>query len=524
MQCLRHKDFHGGKKNSIAHTSEDLIFQIEKADIFLGDNIFLPDDKKEGHALRFNQVEILYGLQTGGYRLFYSQNVIVEVGSIPAISTLPVKYTEFMMDEQVVTVTCSSDEFNDITPHGFLSLFILFLQELSFFNLFTLLDPPEKEVLYSTTQKVQTIITSIAVGCTYNSDINHQLVPYKVEAELLGIERFPEQSQINRFLRHMDCLSINQLDIIFNLATHYYSLTSILPDKVDIDIDSTGLIANGRTYQLNRKGYFSKRQGEKGYQLSMCIAGLTGDVLVHSFMPGNFAAPSDFINLIYGVAEVLGSFERLGIIRADSGYGTAINLDFLIELQLQFVVKGRNHRSFSDMVPFIPPTDWEYVNSTLSIYDVGERNIPKSAANNRARVIMIKHITSNGKIKYGHLFTNLSWDALKIFEFYNERQCIEAVIRTDKSYFNIKSLRTRDFCGISAFLYLAFMTHNMLNLFRKSILEPLGITDIGLRNIVRKLMNVPAKVVRDMSNTLLLFPDKHFYTKEMLSQNTSDFV
>ena len=77
----------------------------------------------------------------------------------------------------------------------------------------------------------------------------------------------------------MDSLALNQLDYIFGLAAHYYSLASMLPDKVDIDIDSTGLIANGRTYQLNRKGYFAKRKGERGYRLSMCIASLTGDVL-----------------------------------------------------------------------------------------------------------------------------------------------------------------------------------------------------------------------------------------------------
>ncbi|OPX85837.1 MAG: Transposase DDE domain protein [Pelotomaculum sp. PtaB.Bin104] len=464
---------------------------------------------------------MLWGLETGGYRLCYYRKVIVQVNSTPIASKALVNRTEFMLEDQIVTVTCKTDKFSDVTPHGFLSLFVLFLQELKFFNLFTLLDAPEKEVLYSTSQKIQTIIASIAVGCTYNSDINHQLVPYPVEAELLGIKRFPDQSQINRFLRHMNSVSLSQLDTIFSLSAHYFSLTSMLQDKVDIDIDSTGLIANGHTYQLNRKGYFSKRRGEKGYQLSMCIAGLTGDVLVQSFMPGNHSAPSDFIDLIYGAAEILGSFDRLGIVRADAGYGIAANLDFLIEHDLQFVVKGRNPRSFSDMVPYIPPTDWEYVNSSISIYDAGEKFIPKSSSDHRARIIMIKHITTKGKVEYGHLYTNLTMEALDILEYYNSRQCIEAIIRTDKSYLNIKNLRTRDFYGISAFLYLAFMTHNMLNLFRKAILEPMGITEIGLRNIVRKLMHVPAKVVKEMPCISLSFPDKHFYTLEMVSQTVN---
>lgn len=460
---------------------------------------------------------MLWGLETGGFRLCYYRSVTVKANQSQSVDLPVVNCTEFVVDNQIITVTCGADEFSNITPHGFLSLFILFLQELEFFNLFALLDPPEKEVTYSTGQKIQTVIASIAVGCTYNADINHQLVPYTVEAELLGLRRFPDQSQINRFLRHMTEVSLSQMETIFSLAAHYYSLTSMLPVKVDIDIDSTGLIANGRTYQLNRKGYFSKRRGEKGYQLSMCIAGLTGDVLSHSFMPGNHSATSDFTDLIYGAAEVLGSFDRLGIIRADAGYGTSENLDFLIEHELQFVVKGRNHRSFSDMVPFIPPTEWEYVSTTISVHDAGEKAIPKSKLKNRSRIIMIKHTTTRGKIEYAHIYTNLPWDAVDIFEFYNGRQIIEAIIRTDKSYLNIKNLRTRDFCGIAAFLYLSFMTHNMLNLFKKAVLEPMGITDIGLRSIVRKLMHVPAKVAKGFSNISLLFPAKHFYTVDMLS-------
>jgi len=81
------------------------------------------------------------------------------------------------------------------------------------------MDVPGKEVDYSTVQKIQTIICSIAVGCTYNSDINHQLVPYTNEAELLDMRKFPDQSRINRFSRHMDFDTLNQLDIIFNLVT-----------------------------------------------------------------------------------------------------------------------------------------------------------------------------------------------------------------------------------------------------------------------------------------------------------------
>jgi hypothetical protein len=144
------------------------------------------------------------------------------------------------------------------------------------------------------------------------------------------------------------------------------------------------------------------------------------------------------------------------------------------------------------------------------------QDIPRSKGKYRAWVILIRYKTNKGKYKYSFLYSNLDWDAVEVYEFYNSRQCID-IIRTDKSFLNIKNLRTRDFCGISAFLYLAFLTHNLLNLFSKAVLEPLGLGDIGIRNLVRKLMNVPAKVVREIAHISLLFPTGHYYTTKLLS-------
>lgn len=469
------------------------------------------------------RIEMLHGLNSDGFRLCCYKNVTIEACVSESqltehtndVVALSANQVEFAVESEIITVACAADSFVDVTPHGFLCLFILFLQELRFFELFSLLDPPEKEVLYTTTQKVQTIIASIAVGCSYNSDINHELLPYGTEANLLHMQHFPEQSQINRFLRHMDGQSLIQLDHIFGLATHYYSLAS-MQDKVGLDIDSTGLIANGKTYKLNRKGYFAKRRGERGYQLSLCTASPSGDILSSSFMPGNYSNVQDFVDLIYSAAEVLGSFEKIGLVRGDAAYGTATNLDFLLDHNLDFVIKGRNYTSFKGVEAYIPITDWEYVNSTTFVYSLGERKIPGSKDGNSAQIVIIKHIDRNNTASYSHLYTNLSMTAADIFELYNKRQCIESIIRTEKSYLKIKNLRTRDYCGISAFLQLAFMTHNLLNLFIKAVIEPMGITDIGIRNLVRKLMHVPVKVTKNLSGLKLLFPARHYYTQQLM--------
>jgi hypothetical protein len=50
-----------------------------------------------------------------------------------------------------------------------------------------LLDVEMKTVTYSPLQKLQTAIASIVVGCQFNEQINHRLVPDTAAAELLGM-------------------------------------------------------------------------------------------------------------------------------------------------------------------------------------------------------------------------------------------------------------------------------------------------------------------------------------------------
>ena len=101
----------------------------------------------------------------------------------------------------------------------------------------------------------------------------------------------------------------------------------------------------------------------------------------------------------------------------------------MIEHSLLFIVKGRDGRSFKSIVPFIPGWKWEYVDYETSSYDAGVLDIPGSKKS--ARIILIKYLKKDNKEKYGFLATNLSDDAVTVFKRYNDRECIESVIRGD---------------------------------------------------------------------------------------------
>jgi len=107
-------------------------------------------------------------------------------------------------------VGCSTDPFDDVLPTGALALWVAFTLRTGFFQPFLQhFQVPVQTLDYTPLQKLQTLLCSLAVGCTWTKDINHKLRPYPLAAPLLGTERFPDQSSVNRFLHQRGLLNIS---------------------------------------------------------------------------------------------------------------------------------------------------------------------------------------------------------------------------------------------------------------------------------------------------------------------------
>lgn len=78
----------------------------------------------------------------------------------------------------------------DFLPTGFLALLIQFALNIGYFDVFDEhIEIDMKKVRFSVLNKIQTIISSVAVECNHIKEINHNLVPYSTAANLLGMER-----------------------------------------------------------------------------------------------------------------------------------------------------------------------------------------------------------------------------------------------------------------------------------------------------------------------------------------------
>lgn len=401
-------------------------------------------------------------------------------------------------------------------PTGALGLLLAFTQQTGFFDLFVQhFQLPIKTLDYTPLQKLQTLICSVAVGCDWTKDINHKLRPYVAAAQWLGMERFPDQSSVNRFLHQLGSQQRQQLELISEQLLQRFGLWQ-QSERVDLDIDSTGLMVYGRTFEGIRKGYFPRQRGRRGYRLSLAStrhpAG--SEILALFLDPANLSPAARFWDCIYQAAEVLGSLERIGVILADAACGSGPDIAHLLELNLSFIIKGFAPKTARRFAAQVAPTGWESIDLFTRVSDIGPQRI--SQCPDPVRIILVELMTQRlDRRYYSHLYTTLppqQADASQVFHGYNQRQSIEALVKSAKYGLSLTHLRTRSYRPIENFLQVVALTFNLLSWFRHYLLAPLQLQDLGLYEITQKLMDIPAKCTYQDHQMILSFPANHPFT------------
>jgi len=245
------------------------------------------------------------------------------------------------------SLACVAAEVNESTSSAFLIAFQQHATAARFFKpIAEHLRVKMKAVRYTAIQKVQTVVASILLGCPYTSSINHRLVPDQVAAQEWGMERFSDQSQINLFLNRMTAENVAQLELAHQDLLRSHSLLCSAPRLV-VDFDQTGLRVTGKTYEFAEKGYFPRRRGARGYQLSAALASAEGcepEAIANYLDPGNIVGPTRLADLLHATLIVFEQRGRDLVIRLDAGYGLPGTVDTLREAEVGFVLKWRDSR------------------------------------------------------------------------------------------------------------------------------------------------------------------------------------
>jgi len=447
------------------------------------------------------------------FRIEKEKRSLPEVGLEETLSKEKTLSFEGVNPQGSIEITVGLDEFREILPSGFLAILSSFAESVGFFDPFLKhFSLPMKEVSYSVMDKIATLFSSIIVGCSHIKDINHKLRPYPSAASLFGMERFPDQSQINRFLKRVGPGEISELSLIFEAILDKVALFQG-EEKVDLNVDATGLIVYGDSYQFAKKGYFPKKRGRKGYQLSLGTTNSEYSQILSLILdPGNISLAVRLWDTIYEVAEVLGSLERIGTVRADAIYGIGPDIALLLRHNLSFLVKGNSCFTAKRILRELAPSydDWRRVDETTFAFDA--RYVPIRRCPYPVRTVLTKAVNAKGKIEFRHIYTSFrpkEMDGVEVATSFRKRSDIESIIRDDKYGLHIDNLRTKNFWGIWAYLFIACATHNLISLFRKRVLSGTGIENLGIQTITKKLTDIPAKFEKEQNRMKIFFPAGH---------------
>jgi len=413
--------------------------------------------------------------------------------------------------------TFAQESFTNFTQRGGLIPLAHFAEKIGFFETFSKLNLKANGIRYSLINKIATIIASVAVGCKHNIQINKKLKGDLPSAQAFGMESFPDQSLINRFLHQFRQPDISALSEIWDSLYRDNNITKRGRRKrITVDFDSTGLVVHGKTYQFARKGYFPNHKGAKGYRLSAAYCGgKTRELIAHFLDPGNWSSAGRFKDLLKKVLELLPR-ERL-ILRADAAFGTIDNINHLLNLGVRFIFKGKNGKTAKNLVASIENLNFIEVNKSTKIAELPPKFIPPHF-NDKVKIVIIKK-QKKKEITYSYLITNIFWaNLLALFNFYNARQTIEAFIKQAKNLLSIKYLRTRKISGIKAFLYFAFMAYNLLIWFMRRLKMDLKLISFSLHDFIEEIMNATAYIAEKNKYKELQFKEHSHYLKYLVDK------
>jgi hypothetical protein len=405
------------------------------------------------------------------------------------------------------TITYEAAEKQEETVSVLLMTVLEYAQDTPLFGWLEQVKVHMKTVRYSPLNKAQTMIASVVMGCKHTKDINEILGQEMAVANYLGMARFPDQSQINRYLTRFTADNVAQLREAHAQMFMHQAQARRAVGPIVVDIDQCGLVANGKTYEFARKGYFPRKRGEQGYQVSAAYVGAYAEAVQLYLDPGNVVCKNRLGDLLREIDRLLAT-DNPGVTlirRLDAGYDSAENRHLLAQLPGYFLLKSAQSVSAAALAATIPVQDW------LPVAEgVHGTELP---ATQGLRYVLYEFALADGSYEYSMLITNLSapeFSVLRLFAFYNERQTIEAFFCQSRQVFHIHTLRSRRFNAIAAFLSFVFLTHNLLQWVKQARFAQTPLATATLRQLVAKVSQVRAHITWDGQWHLFILDTSHW--------------
>ena len=347
--------------------------------------------------------------------------------------------------------------------------------------------------------------------------------------EMLGLERFPDQATLRRFLKRLSPKTIRQLGRLHDsLRAHLFALPHF-PSSLIFDIDSVVITVYGKQ-QGAQIGYNPKKHGRRSYHPIFCFEAHRQEFWHGMFRPGNTVAATGARHFIQACLDkVPSAIARVRIrFRLDAGFYGRPTIEFLDgtgcgyvmaakqygplkrkarACRFQALANGSEVAEFQDQVHFKWPKLHRFV--------VVRRPIPQDPIE-AGQLTLFK----DKKYVYHVFVTNLDLDPWRIYLFYNPHAIIEKNNREMLYDYPLSKIPTDSWTANVAFFQLMLLALDLVHWFKRLCLKPERLNET-LDAIRTDLIVLPARLVTEQHKKTILLPHDHHHQKEFLEAWTN---
>ncbi len=330
---------------------------------------------------------------------------------------------------------------------------------------------------------------------------------------LVGLDRFPDQTALRRFLHRLSTEAIRQ---IARLHDQMRAQLFDLPDQrtsLVFHLDSVVLTLYGKQ-QGARVGYNPKKRGRPSYHPLLCFEAHGQEFWHGSLRPGDAAPNTGARDFVARCLEKVPSQVARSRIRllADAGFYSGKLIGDLDQAGLGYIVVCQKTKAYLPMAHRagfkarssgwavaefrFKPRGWEAEHRFVMV----RRPLPEDPEEARQLTLL-----SVGRYAYSAFVTNLELEPWRVWKTYQARANVERSIRELLNYFSLNKIPTQQWLANVAFMQLLLLAYNLVHWFKRLCLPQRYLT-ATVETIRDEFLVLPAKLSNHGGRNVLQLP------------------
>jgi hypothetical protein len=342
--------------------------------------------------------------------------------------------------------------------------------------------------------------------------------------EMLGLERFPDQSTLRRFLRRLPPKAIRQLTQLHDsLRAHLFSRPRPRT-SLTFDVDSVVITVYGQA-EGARVGYNPKKKGRRSYHPIFCFEAHEQEFWHGSLRPGNAGAATGavaFLKTCLAKAPSTIACVRIRF-RMDSGFYGRRVIRFLDGTGCGYVIVAKEYSTIKARARSCRFEKLENGWEVAEFWDRIHHKWPK-----RHRFVVVRRpipqdpdeagqltLFKDRKYIYHVYVTNLPLSPWRVYRFYNPRATIEKNNREFLYDYPLGKIPTQSWTANVAFFQILLFAADIVHWFKRLCLpkERLWQTVDTIRT---DFLVLPSKMVKTDRQNVIKLPHDYHYRDEFL--------